>query len=113
VGKLSTGGRRGRGDAASADVILMDSDATLDGIEATRRIVSSNLTVRVLMLNSCIYDSLRAGASGFMLKDAPPEEIAGAVRIPNGESLLAPSITRSVIEEFVRHPSHSSTEGQS
>jgi DNA-binding NarL/FixJ family response regulator len=50
-----------------------------------------------------VYEALRAGASGFMLKDAPPEEIAAAVRIvASGEALLAPAVTRSVIEEFVR-----------
>jgi DNA-binding NarL/FixJ family response regulator len=50
-----------------------------------------------------MYDSLRAGASGFMLKDAPPEELVGAVRIvANGEALLAPAVTRAVIEEFAR-----------
>jgi len=57
-------------------------------------------------LDNYVYQSLRAGASGFMVKDAPPEEIAAAVRIvANGEALLAPSVTRTVIEEFARHPS--------
>jgi len=56
-------------------------------------------------LDNYVYESLRAGASGFMVKDAPPEEIAAAVRIvANGEALLAPSVTRTVIEEFARHP---------
>jgi DNA-binding NarL/FixJ family response regulator len=81
----------------------------LDGIEATRRIVRIQPATRVLMLttfglDSYVYESLRAGASGFMLKDAPPEEIVAAVRIvANGEALLAPAVTRAVIEEFARN----------
>jgi TatA/E family protein of Tat protein translocase len=56
-------------------------------------------------LDGYVYEALRAGASGFMLKDAPPEEIAAAVRIvASGEGLLAPAVTRRVIEEFVRQP---------
>jgi DNA-binding NarL/FixJ family response regulator len=56
-------------------------------------------------LDAYVYDALRAGASGFMLKDAPPEEIVGAVRIvASGDALLAPAVTRSVIREFTRHP---------
>jgi DNA-binding NarL/FixJ family response regulator len=93
------------------DVVLMDIRMpALDGIEATRRLVRTHPGVRVLMLTTFgldgyVYESLRAGASGFMLKDAPPEEIAAAVRIvASGDALLAPSITRSVIEEFARHP---------
>jgi DNA-binding NarL/FixJ family response regulator len=79
-----------------------------DGIEATRRIVAAQPATRVLILTTFgldgyVYDALRAGASGFMLKDAPPEEIVGAVRIvASGEALLAPAVTRSVIEEFAR-----------
>jgi len=91
------------------DVVLMDIRMpVLDGIEATRRIVREQPKTRVLILttfglDNYVYDALRAGASGFMLKDAPPEEIAAAVQIVSScEALLAPAITRSVIEEFAR-----------
>jgi DNA-binding NarL/FixJ family response regulator len=91
------------------DVVLMDIRMpVLDGIEATRRITAARPGARVLILttfglDAYVYDALRAGASGFLLKDAPPEEIAGAVRIvASGEALLAPAVTRAVIEEFAR-----------
>jgi DNA-binding NarL/FixJ family response regulator len=93
------------------DVVLMDIRMpVLDGIEATRRIVQAHPGTRVLILttfglDTYVYEALRAGASGFMLKDAPPEEIAAAVRIvASGEALLAPAVTRAVVEEFARRP---------
>jgi DNA-binding NarL/FixJ family response regulator len=92
-------------------VVLMDIRMpVLDGIEATRRIVAAQPAVRVLILttfglDTYVFDALRAGASGFMLKDAPPEEIVAAVRIvASGDALLAPAVTRAVVEEFARRP---------
>jgi DNA-binding NarL/FixJ family response regulator len=113
---LSVLGEAGDGDVAVAearrlrpDVVLMDIRMpVLDGIEATRRIVRDREQTRVLILttfglDTYVYEALRAGASGFMLKDAPPEEIAAAVHIvANGDALLAPAVTRAVIEEFAR-----------
>jgi DNA-binding NarL/FixJ family response regulator len=93
------------------DVVLMDVRMpVLDGIEATRRIMRDGGTARVLILttfglDSYVFDALRAGASGFMLKDAPPEEIVAGVRVvAGGDALLAPAVTRAVVEEFARHP---------
>jgi DNA-binding NarL/FixJ family response regulator len=93
------------------EVVLMDIRMpALDGIEATRRIVAGQPAARVLILttfglDTYVFDALRAGASGFMLKDAPPEELIAAVRlVARGEALLAPAVTRSVIEEFTRRP---------
>ncbi len=97
------------------DVVVMDIRMpVLDGIEATRRIVDRRPATRVLILttfglDSYVYEALRAGASGFMLKDAPPEELVAAVRIvASGDALLAPAVTRAVIEEFARQPATAS-----
>jgi DNA-binding NarL/FixJ family response regulator len=92
------------------DVVLMDIRMPrLDGIEATRRIVERAADrLRVLMLTTYgldqyVYEALRAGASGFLLKDTPPEDLVAAVKlVAGGEALLDPSVTRAVIEEFVR-----------
>lgn len=91
------------------NVVLMDIRMPrLDGIEATRRLTSDGDAIRVLILTTFglddyVYDALRAGASGFMLKDAPPEDLLAAVEVvARGDALISPSVTRSVIEEFVR-----------
>jgi DNA-binding NarL/FixJ family response regulator len=111
-------GEAGDGEQAVAaarllrpDVIVMDIRMpVLDGIEATRRITAASPGARVIILttfglDTYVFESLRAGASGFMLKDAPPEEITAAVRIvAGGDALLAPAVTRAVIDQFARRP---------
>jgi DNA-binding NarL/FixJ family response regulator len=89
------------------DVMLMDIRMPkLDGIAATRELTTGLVTTRVVVLttfdvDSYVYDALRAGASGFLLKTAPPEELVRAIRIvAGGEALLDPAVTRRVIEEF-------------
>ncbi|MDX6563640.1 MAG: hypothetical protein QOD65_3454 [Gaiellales bacterium] len=91
------------------DVVLMDIRMPLvDGIEATRRLVVDEASPRVLVLTTFdldeyVYGALRAGASGFLLKDAPQDQLVTAIRvIATGGSLFAPSVTRRLIEEFAR-----------
>jgi DNA-binding NarL/FixJ family response regulator len=93
------------------DVILMDVRMPqMNGIEATTRLVQSGTRARILMLTTFnldeyVYHALKAGASGFLLKDANREQLADAVRaVAAGETLLAPAITRSLIEDFCRGP---------
>ena len=116
---LETVGEAGDGAGAVAaasrlrpDIVLMDIRMPgMDGLEATRRIVAERgRATRVLILttfgrNEYVYEALHAGASGFLLKDAPPEELLAAIDVvARGDALLAPAITRGVIEQFVRRP---------
>jgi DNA-binding NarL/FixJ family response regulator len=111
---LTTIGEAGNGAEAVAmarderpDLVLMDVRMPeMDGIEATRQICAALPDTRVLMLttfdlDSYVYSALRAGASGFLLKDTPPADLLSAIRVvAAGESLLAPSVTRRLIAEF-------------
>jgi len=92
-------------------VILMDIRMPeLDGLEATRRIIAANDAARILILTTFgldeyVYEALRAGASGFVLKDDPPEQLIGAVHtVAAGDALLSPAITKRVIKQFTRIP---------
>jgi DNA-binding NarL/FixJ family response regulator len=99
--------------ASHPDVVLMDVRMpVMDGLEATRRILGSPhgerthvLILTTFDLDEYVYDALRAGASGFLLKDAPPEELLNAIRVvASGDALLAPSVTRRLIAEFAARP---------
>jgi DNA-binding NarL/FixJ family response regulator len=90
-------------------VILMDIRMpVLDGLEATRQILAVNPAARILILTTFgldeyVYEALRAGASGFVLKDDPPEQLIAAVRtVAAGDALLSPAVTKRVIKEFTR-----------
>jgi len=93
------------------DVCLLDIRMPeLDGLEATRRLVRSGAPSKVLVLTTFdvddyVYEAMKAGASGFLLKDVPREQLVAGVRaIADGDALLAPAITRRLIEQFVRRP---------
>jgi DNA-binding NarL/FixJ family response regulator len=98
------------------DVVLMDIRMPeMDGIQATREITARH-DVRVLVLTTYdldeyVYDALQAGASGFLLKDTPPEQLADGIRaVANGDALLAPTVTKRLIEEFTRTNRHRTTQ---
>ncbi|MEN3282023.1 MAG: hypothetical protein V7607_3163 [Solirubrobacteraceae bacterium] len=98
--------------ALRPDVVLMDVRMPrLDGIQATRRISQAGLGARVLMLTTFdldeyVYEALRAGASGFLLKDVGRDSLVGAVRtVAAGESLFAPSVLERLVSHYVRRPS--------
>jgi DNA-binding NarL/FixJ family response regulator len=101
----------GKAERFRPNVVLMDIRMPeLDGLEATRRILAADAGARVLILTTFdldeyIYEALRAGASGFVLKDDPAEQLLAAIRtVAGGEALLSPGITRRVIERFARIP---------
>lgn len=116
---LSVVGEAGSGAEAVECVRTLQPDVALvdvrmpgvDGIEATRRITTSGSACRVLMLTTFdldeyVYDAFRAGASGFLLKNVAPEDLVAAVRtVHSGDALLAPELTRRLIERFVTAPS--------
>ena len=114
VGEAGTGSEAvARARASMPDVVLMDIHMPeMDGIEATRQICAADLGLvsRVLVLTTFdldeyVHAALRAGASGFLLKDTPPAMLVEAIRtVAAGDALLAPSVTRRLIETFARRP---------
>ena len=113
VGEAADGGEAvAAWERLQPDVVLMDVRMPeMDGIEATRRLLERGETkTKVVMLTTFdmdeyVYDALKAGASGFLLKDVPPEQLVSGIRsVASGDALLAPSVTRRVVEEFVRRP---------
>ena len=112
VGEAADGGTAVRIAAeTSPDVILMDVRMPgMDGVEAAEHIVRDHPDVRVLMLTTfdldeAVHQALHVGASGFLLKDTPYDQLIHAIRaVSRGDSVLAPSITRRLIEAFAQHP---------
>lgn len=112
-------GEAGNGEQAASETMRLRPDVVLmdiqmpgeDGLQATRRIIESpDLASRVVILTTFerddyVFDAIRSGASGFLLKNAPPEELVHAVRVVYaGDALLAPSVTRRIIEQYSRRP---------
>ncbi len=96
------------------DIVLMDIRMPqMDGIEATRLMDGPRVLVLTTFdLDEYVFGALRAGASGFLVKDTPPAELLAAIRVvATGESLLSPSVTRRLISEFVRQPSSPALKG--
>ncbi|WFE53272.1 response regulator transcription factor [Micromonospora sp. WMMD1155] len=112
VGEAPTGAEAVRKvDQTRPDVVLMDVRMPgMDGIEATRRITAAGSRTRVLILTTFdldeyVYAGLRAGASGFLLKDARPEELIAAIRaVAGGDSVVAPSLTRKLMDAYLQEP---------
>ncbi|WP_432901489.1 response regulator [Micromonospora matsumotoense] len=111
VGEASTGAEAVRSvEQMRPDVVLMDVRMPgMDGIEATRRITAAGSRTQVLILTTFdldeyVYAGLRAGASGFLLKDARPEELIAGIRaVASGESVVAPSLTRKLMTAYLQH----------
>ncbi|MDT0613852.1 response regulator transcription factor [Streptomyces lancefieldiae] len=111
VGEAANGAEAARMTAdLHPDVVLMDVRMPgLDGIEATRRIVAEGARTRVLILTTFdldeyAYAGLRAGASGFLVKDAQPEELLSGIRaVASGDAVVAPSLTRRLLDTYVHH----------
>ncbi|MEW1587707.1 response regulator transcription factor, partial [Micromonospora vinacea] len=112
VGEATTGAEAVRKvDQTRPDVVLMDVRMPgMDGIEATRRITAAGSRTHVLILTTFdldeyVYAGLRAGASGFLLKDARPEELIAGIRaVASGDSVVAPSLTRKLMDAYLQEP---------
>ncbi|MEU8218325.1 response regulator transcription factor [Micromonospora taraxaci] len=118
VGEAATGAEAVRKvDQTRPDVVLMDVRMPgMDGIEATRRITASGSRTHVLILTTFdldeyVYAGLRAGASGFLLKDARPEELIAGIRaVASGDSVVAPSLTRKLMDAYLQEPAPATSE---
>ena len=112
VGEATTGGEAvTEAGRLRPDVVLMDVRMPeMDGIEATRRLLDGNDDTKIVMLTTFdmdeyVYEAFRAGASGFLVKDVPPEQLVAGIRsVASGDALLAPSVTRRLIQEYVQRP---------